>query len=76
MLNREQMLDMEQALWTSTTAPEAYRCLQELKHTRECLQGLIDSVYSVLAENASTLIESYKLERLETLITLYEEHIQ
>lgn len=73
MLNREQLLDMEQALWVSTTSPEAYRCLQELKHTREAMQTLINEVYAVLGENHDVLRETPKLERLETTITLLEE---
>lgn len=76
MLNNDQMLDMEQALWVSTTSPEAYRCLQELKRTREAMQSLINEVYAVLGENHAFLKESPKLERLETTITLLEETLQ
>ena len=76
MLNNDQLLDMEQALWVSTTSPEAYRCLQELKRTREAMQSLINEVYAVLGENHSTLKESPKLERLENTITLLEETLQ
>ena len=76
MLNREQLLDMEQALWVSTTSPEAYRCLQELKRTREAMQSLINEVYAVLAENHDVLRETPKLERLESTITVFEEFLQ
>jgi hypothetical protein len=76
MLNNKQMLDMEEALWVSTTSPEAYRCLQELKRTREAMQSLINEVYAVLAENHDLLRETPKLERLESIITIYEEFLQ
>jgi hypothetical protein len=61
---------------TFTTSPEAYRCLQELKRTREAMQALINEVYAVLAENHATLRETPKLERLESTITVYEEFLQ
>ena len=76
MLTHAQLQTLEEDLWTSTTSPAAYRCLKELKHTRDTMQSLINEVYAVLAENHETLRETPKLERLESSITIYEEFLQ
>ena len=76
MLTNGQLKALEEGLWTSTTAPEAYRCLMELKSTREAMQGLITAVYAVLAENYGQLEQSVKLDRLEEKLTLLEEKMQ
>ena len=76
MLSNDQLQALEQGLWTSTTAPEAYRCLQELKSTRAEMGLLITAVYAVLAENYGQLEQSVKLDRLEEKLTLLEEQLQ
>lgn len=73
MLTNDQLQALEQGLWTSTTAPEAYRCLHELKQTRAEMGLLITAVYAVLAENYGQLVQSVKLDRLEEKLTLLEE---
>ena len=75
MLTKDQLTQIEQNLWASTSSPGVYALLRDNMAVRKELGAIIGAAYAVLSENYGDLKQSSKLHRLEELLTLAEEKL-
>ena len=75
MLNKTQFSELERELWANWFSDTAYIALREAIEARDKLETLIGAVYAVLADNRRHLRNTEKLEKLETMLTLFEEEL-
>ena len=75
MLNKTQFSELERRLWAECSHGAAYEALKEAMQARDRLEELIGATYAVLADNRRHLRNTYKLEKLETMLTLIEEEL-